>query len=198
VENNAPPLAIAGILLAAGFSRRFGVQDKLLALLPNGLTVAESAAQALITALPISIAVVRDKNETLAAGLRSLGYHVVYCTTDAQTMADSLHLGVLTAQSAFPSIKGIVIALADMPFIQPETILRVAEHLPFAAIVQPTINGQRGHPVGFSSDLIEELLAVNGDQGAREVLRAHADEVLLLPCEDAGILQDIDTPADLN
>lgn len=188
---------MVGILLAAGFSRRFGHQDKLLHPLKNGLSVAEAAGLALIQALPNAVAVVRQENAALQSTLVTQGYHVTQCVAEAVDMADSLKLGVMAAQSAFPHATGFVIALADMPFIQPDTLRKVANQLASAAIVQPTFNGQRGHPVGFSSRFTEALLDVRGDQGAREVIRAYQHEVFLLPCNDEGILQDIDTPADL-
>lgn len=203
---------IVGILLAGGFSRRFGQQNKLLHALPDGQLIALSAAQALIKALPASVAVIRRTESALATELRELGFVVVQCEDKHQQMSDSLKLGVLAAQSAFPHLAGLVIALADMPFIQAETIKQVAAQLAQASIVQtsvdratmaqakivqPVWHGQPGHPVGFSSALIAELLTVEGDQGARAVIHAHQAEVLRWACEDAGILRDIDTPADL-
>lgn len=197
---------VVGILLAAGFSRRFGEQDKLMHLLTNqanpgqinsGLTVAETSAQTLIEALPQSVAVVRQENQALQAMLAARGLHVVLSTTDDAVMADSLKQGILAANAVFPHATGFIIALADMPFIQPQTIKQIAEHLVSAAIVQPAFNGQPGNPVGFSQKFAEELLAIEGDQGARGILRAHQDEILRIPCDDEGILRDIDTMADL-
>jgi molybdenum cofactor cytidylyltransferase len=198
VTNNTQQSQVVGILLAAGFSRRFGQQDKLLHPLDSGLSVAETAAHALIKALPNAVAVVRQENTKLQDALIAQGFRVTQCAADATEMADSLKLGVQAAQSAFPNATGFVIALADMPFIRPDTISEVADQLQSAAIVQPTVKGQRGHPVGFASRYAQALLAVSGDQGAREVLRAHQQEVFLLNCDDQGILQDIDTPADLH
>jgi molybdenum cofactor cytidylyltransferase len=200
VTDNKEQSLVVGILLAAGFSRRFGSQDKLLHLLGNGLSVAEAAGQALITALPDAVAVVRQENALLHAALAAQGFSVAQCTSGAMEMemADSLKLGVQAAQTAFPAATGFVIALADMPYIQFATIRKVADQLAFSAIVQPVVNGQRGHPVGFASRFAQALLAVTGDQGARAVLRAHAHEVFLLACDDSGILQDIDTLADLD
>ncbi|MGQ3090552.1 MAG: nucleotidyltransferase family protein, partial [Methylophilus sp.] len=189
---------VVGILLAGGFSRRFGPQDKLLHPLASGSSVAETAAQALIAALPQAVAVVRQENVLLQDALIAQGFRVTPCAADATEMADSLKLGVQAAQAAFPAATGFVIALADMPYIQPDTIRKVAHQLAFSAIVQPAVNGQRGHPVGFASRFAQALLAVNGDQGARAVLRAHAHEVFLLAGEDSGILRDIDTLADLD
>lgn len=191
------PSGIVGILLAAGFSRRFGEQDKLLHPLANGAPIAVTAGKALITALPDVIAVVRAENQPLQVALTTLGYKICTCEATAPDMADSLRLGIQAAQAAFPNAAGFVIALADMPFIQSQTILHVAAQLAQSAIVQPTFHGQRGHPVGFSSRFASELLAIKGDQGAREVLRAHPEAVRLLACEDEGILRDIDTQADL-
>jgi molybdenum cofactor cytidylyltransferase len=198
VTDNKEQSLVVGILLAAGFSRRFGPQDKLLHPLGNGLSVAEAAGQALITALPDAVAVVRQENAQLQAALIAQGFSVAQCASGAMEMADSLKLGVQAAQAAFPATTGFVIALADMPFIQPATIRKVVDQLAFSDIVQPVVNGQRGHPVGFASQFAQALLAVTGDQGARAVLRAHAHEVFFLACDDSGILQDIDTLADLD
>lgn len=197
MQKSDPPPLITGVLLAAGFSRRFGASDKLLQPLPNGMPIAIQAARTLIEALPCSVAVVREENISLQASLESLDYIVVTCPPSASDMSDSLKLGLAKARSAFPNATGLLIALADMPHIQPGTIRQVAAQLTEAWIVQPTFQGKRGNPVGFSVGLMDELLAITGDQGAREVLRAHQEKVLLWPCEDAGILQDIDTPADL-
>jgi len=196
-HSNLSNSSIIGILLAGGFSRRFGAQNKLLQPLPNGHSVALSAAQALISALPNSVAVIRATESTLANQLRALGFKVVECETQHQQMSDSLKLGMVSAQAEFPQLTGLVIALADMPYIQAETIAHVAQQLTQARLVQPMYQGQPGHPVGFASDLIAELQLVEGDQGARAVLRAHQAEVLRFECQDAGILSDIDTPADL-
>lgn len=188
---------MVGILLAAGFSRRFGEHDKLLHKLNNGLTVAEASAQALLQALPHSVAVVREENLALQNMLAAIGYHVALSKHQNAEMADNLKLGVLAAHSKFPQASGLVITLADMPFIQPHTITKIANQLATAAIVQPVFNGKPGHPVGFSPRFKNELLAIQGDQGAREILRAHQNEIMLLACDDEGILRDIDTLADL-
>jgi molybdenum cofactor cytidylyltransferase len=61
-------------------------------------------------------------------------------------------------------------------------------------IIVPTYGGGRGHPTLFARQLYGELLAAPLDQGARVVVRAHADEVLELPTDEAGVLADVDTP----
>lgn len=187
-----------GILLAAGFSRRFGPQDKLLQLLPDGRPIALAAAQALVTAIPVSVAVVREENVALNAQLSAAGLIVITCPPAAQLMADSLSYAVRYASQLSAAQDGFVIALADMPYIAPATIQQVTARLRRdSGIVIPTYQGQRGHPVAFAAKFAEALVQLQGDQGARAIIQQYPEEVAMLPCDDAGILADIDTPADL-
>lgn len=187
-----------GILLAAGFSRRFGASNKLMHALPDKTPMALAAAQNLITALPLSIAVVRAENTALADMLRQAGLHIALCTEDEQVMADSLATAIRYAANFTEAEHGFVIALADMPYIKPASISAIAHAVSCGAgIAIPTFNGQRGHPVGFAAKFRNELAQVSGDEGARAVVKRHAHAVQLIACDDAGILADIDTPADL-
>jgi molybdenum cofactor cytidylyltransferase len=188
-----------GILLAAGFSRRFGAADKLLQILADGRPMAVTAAENMIKAIPLTIAVVRPDNKALAGLLENAGLKVVFCDAQKTDMADSLSTAVHYAAQFSESSAGFVIALADMPYIKPDTIKAVAHALNAgAAIVAPAYEGKRGHPVGFSAKFRNELEQLTGDEGARAILKHHANQIKLLECNDPGILADIDTPQDLN
>lgn len=190
---------MVGILLAAGFSRRFGVEDKLLQLLPDGRLISVAAAEHLIEAIPSCIAVVRAENKVLADLLTRLGFKLVFCDDNKQEMADSLASAINFSAGFAEADDGFVIALADMPYIKAETIRAVGKRLGEGAdIVIPTYQGQRGHPVGFAGKFRHELENLQGDEGARSIIKLHVSDVTLLACEDAGILADIDTPADLS
>lgn len=189
---------MVGILLAAGFSRRFGSADKLLQRLPNGRPIALASAENLIKAIPSSIAVLRQDNTDLAKLLVNAGLDVIFCGEHDQEMADSLATAIRYSANLESASDGVVIALADMPYIQPATINRVATQLSAgASIVIPTYQGQRGHPVGFSMKFRSELESLKGDEGARSIIKRHSDEVCFCDSDDAGILVDIDTPEDL-
>ena len=184
---------IAGILLAAGRGTRFG-GHKLLSSLPDGTPLGVAAARHLLAALPVSLAVVRSDDAILSARLSAAGMRVVVCEQADQGMGMSLRTGVAASRDA----AGWVIALADMPLIKPETIKGVVALLQQgAALAAPSHGGQRGHPVGFGHVLRDELLALAGDQGARDLLTRHASRLVLLPVDDPGILADVDTPADI-
>lgn len=189
---------MVGILLAAGFSRRFGTADKLLHPLPDGGRVGLTAGKNLLEAIPLTIAVVRQENHALHSMLRDAGLQVVVCSEHEQEMADSLAAAVRFSANFHKSEGGFIIALADMPFIRTSTIAEVADRLSKGApIVVPTYQGQRGHPVGFSTKFRSELESLKGDVGARLVLQRYSHAIEFMECEDGGILMDIDTPTDI-
>jgi len=189
---------VIGILLAAGFSRRFGKTNKLLHLLPNGASIGVTSAINLIDVLPVSIAVVQPDSQKLAEQLKLAGLQVVTCTSE-QGMAYSLAAATKYATKLPESSGGFIIALADMPFIRPASIEMVAKKLSQEnhSIVLPTYQGSRGHPVGFAAKFRSELEKLQGDEGARSVVKSYQDEVHAFECDDPGVLMDIDTQADL-
>ena len=190
---------MVGILLAAGFSRRFGPSNKLLQPLPGGTLIAQTAAKKLIEVIPTSVAVVRSENKLLADLLQDAGLNVCFCSDSDTEMADSLSVAIRFASSFNESNDGYVIALGDMPYLDSQTILAVASKLTEgASIVVPTHQGKRGNPVAFSAKYQVELESLHGDEGARSILKRYPEEITFLESNDAGVLVDIDTPADLS
>jgi len=189
---------VTGILLAAGAGRRFGVHrgaHKLLQPLPGGEPLAVAAGRNLIAAVPGSIAVVRAGDLRLAAALAAVGLRIVEHPGADGGLGTSLAAGV----AATPDAAGWLIALGDMPWVQPETISALAQALAAgASLVAPICAGRRGHPVGFAALWADRLLNLKGDQGARDLIAAQAGQLLLLPTADPGVLLDVDTPADLD
>ncbi|MDQ6621613.1 MAG: nucleotidyltransferase family protein [Pseudomonadota bacterium] len=191
---------IVGVLLAAGRAKRFG-SDKLLAALPRatahaqaGTGVAVASCIAMRAALPETIVIVRPECTELAHALQGAGARVVECSTADSGMSATLACAI----AATPDAEGWVIGLADMPWIAAVTVARVAGALDDGALLAaPFLATVRGHPVGFCNDLRAELLALRGDHGAREIIRAHGQRMVRVPVGDAGILRDVDTPADL-
>jgi molybdenum cofactor cytidylyltransferase len=186
--------SIVGILLAAGASRRFGA-DKLTQRLPNGELVAVQACRNLLAGTDTVIAVVRPGNERLAILLKAEGAQIISCVEAELGMSKSLAFGI---RSCFDA-SGWLIGLADMPWIEPTTITQVANALRSGAIIAaPSWQGRRGHPVGFSKALGHELTLLTGDEGAKALLQTYHVQLQIIPCDDSGILRDIDKLEDLH
>jgi len=191
---------IVGILLAAGVGSRFG-GDKLLATIAAqsaqravNVPLGVMAARNLVDAIPDSIAVVRPHDATLSATLSATGLLVVPCADAGDGMGATLAFGVAATGDA----DGWVIALADMPWIRPGTIRRVADALASGAeIAAPRHRDSRGHPVGFSRAHRDALVSLTGDAGARSLIERNADRVAWIDVDDPGVLRDVDTPGDL-
>ena len=194
-------MRIVGILLAAGTGTRFG-GGKLLAALRDarddvapGTPIGVAACRHLVAALPETIAIVRPGDAALALALTAEGARVVECARADEGMGASLACGVFAASEA----DGWVVALADMPWIRTATIRSVVAALADGAdIAAPLIGGRRGHPVAFSRTHRPALLALRGDEGARALIASHRDALRTVDVDDAAILRDVDTPADLS
>jgi molybdenum cofactor cytidylyltransferase len=188
-------VSICGILLAAGRGKRFdpsGQRNKLLQTLGDDAVVVRSARH-MLAVLPRVVAVVRPGADAVAAQLLALGCEVTTCPLADTGMAASLAHAVGYARDTY----GWIVALGDMPHVQPSTIQSLKTALEQGAgIAAPMYRGRRGNPVGFSRQYLPQLLALEGDQGARGILKHSA--VTELKVDDSGILQDIDIPADLH
>lgn len=183
---------IAGILLAAGRSERFG-GHKLLATLPDGMPVAVRTAQTLRRVLPDVLAVVRPGDAELMQIFRREGLSVHECVAADRGMGASLACGI----AARPDADAWLVALADMPYVEAATCQQVVQAITRgAALAAPVYRGQRGHPVGFNAKYRDALLALDGDQGARALLAAEAGSLTLIDVDDSGIRRDIDVPLD--
>ena len=184
-------MEIAALLLCGGAARRFGA-DKLLA---GAEPIAARAARNLVAAAGRALAVIPLGSPRLRSVLEGAGCEVLETDRTGGGIGASLAAGVEATDRAH----GWLVALGDMPSIQPRTIGRVRQALEAGALIAAPWDGRerRGHPVGFAAALRAELLALTGDVGARAVIQRHAAEVRLVATDDAGIFIDIDTPHDL-
>jgi len=190
---------IGALVLAAGMSRRFG-GDKRAAPLPNGTTVAAETLHQLSAAFDKIHVVLRDNDsDALIESLTTAAPNARFsrCQDAHLGMGHSLAHGV--AQVA--EWDGLAVCLADMPFIQARTYRRLIEafevELSTGAILVPTYRSKRGHPVLFGSKHYPAMQLLQGDQGAKTVLKAQASNVRFVETDDAAILRDVDQPADL-
>jgi molybdenum cofactor cytidylyltransferase len=162
------------IVLAAGQGQRFiasgATHDKLLAPLCGQPVRAHVLAAVHASGLPCHVVERVDTAHLCNPG-----------------MGDSIASGL----AATPDAHGWLILPADLPLIQPRTLLAVAEALQHQAVVVPRYAGQQGHPVGFARSCREALLQLTGDHGARSVVAQQ--RVCHLDLDDEGCVLDVDT-----
>lgn len=185
---------ITAVLLAAGASRRMGRPKLQLDL--KGRTVLERAVDGLL-ASPVELVLVvapPDSRGALAA-YDDTRLRVLSNPHPEDGMASSIRVGM----EAIPlATRAVLLALADKPLVSPDTVAAVVERFERtgAPIVYPTYRGQQGHPVLVASSLFAELGQLEGDVGAKSLLKEHSVEAVAVPCDDPGVLLDIDSPDD--
>lgn len=166
------------IILAAGKGERFlasgGTTHKLDALL-HGKAVLQHVLDAV-----------------KASGLP---WHLVRPEGGTRGMGESIAMGV----RATPDAAGWLILPGDLPFIQPASLLRVAQALKAHPVVVPHYQQKQGHPVGFQRHYFAELVGLCEDRGAKAVVREAREQgdVLDVELKDAGVIQDVDVVGDL-
>ena len=108
-------------------------------------------------------------------------------------MFSSIQVGVATANG-----DALVVLPGDMPYVRPETVRAViAKYRERPAIVSPRYKGKRGHPVVMPLSLRDEIATTAPTANLHEVIKHHQDERVDLDVDDAGVVRDVDTPADL-
>jgi len=191
--------SIAGIILAAGESTRFGQPKQLLDWRgePFVRAIAKTALEAGLT--PV-IVVTGAHTEQIQAAVQDLPVQVVYNKEWKSGQGSSIKAGISILTPIPLSLKGVgntggaIFLLADQPQITP-TILHALmdEHAAtLSPIIAPLILEQRGNPVLFDRITFPDLVKLEGDVGGRSIFSKH--KVTYLPWHDDALLLDVDTP----
>ena len=183
---------VGALILAAGFSRRFG-HVKLRAGLQNGSTVFAQTLARIAAATPNVLVVTRSDLVDIAQVAEHLGITTVSCPDAQLGMGHTIAFGM----QRIPDWDACLVCLGDMPFIRTDTYGELLAAMRSDVITIPQHEGQTGNPVGFCRLFFPALRLVQGDTGGRDVLQANREHVRQVPVCDPAIFQDIDTPEDL-
>lgn len=191
----------AVVVLAAGRGSRFrGPGHKLeqpLGNAPGGDTL---MARTLRHAIATQLRVVVVTTTALAPSVHKLiAARDVVALADRDAQGRPLPIGmghsIVAGVSATGDADGWLILPADMPQVQPATILSVAQGLERYPVCYAQYRGIQGHPVGFGTELYSELTALQGDEGARRIVARYAAQAIEV--DDPGVHVDVDTEQDL-
>jgi molybdenum cofactor cytidylyltransferase len=189
---------IAAIVLAAGRSTRMGGTNKLLAPIGGKPLVRIAVEQALASRARPVIVVTGHEHERVEAALPGLNVSFVHNANYASGLGSSVRSGI----AAVPAeADGAVICLGDMPQVDAALIDRlIAAFDPEkgALVAVPTIDGQRGNPVLWARRFFPDLMALEGDVGARNLIGRYGEAAVEVPADGKGALVDVDTPEALD
>ncbi|GGD90881.1 4-diphosphocytidyl-2C-methyl-D-erythritol kinase [Maribacter cobaltidurans] len=188
-------LNIAVVVLAAGQSSRMGKIKQLLPwkdsfLLQHALrTVKEVDPDQLVLVLGANSDKIRPMlhfdDET---------YDVIENPTWEKGLGNSISIGVGHVLSTNHAVDGILICLGDQPLITSVYLQRLIDQFKTKkySIIASSYTNRVGVPAIFNRSICHELVQLNSDTGAKDILLAYKDDILRLDAQE--LLEDIDTP----
>lgn len=184
---------IPGLVLAAGEGTRFGEGNKLLAPVGGDPVVVRAVRTLLASRIGPVTVVVGHEADRVRAALSDLPVRTVENPCYREGQATSVRAGIEALPGDAPAA---LIALGDMPFVDPETIdaLGRSYRAGLGTALAAAADGERGNPVLFDGRYFDALTDLEGDVGGREILR---EEGILVETGDSGVRRDVDRPDDL-
>jgi molybdenum cofactor cytidylyltransferase len=194
---------IAGILLAAGESKRFRPENKLLHKI-DGVSVLEHLLKAFLKSHidSISIVVGYQKAEIthLTKKVVSLSNTPTNIVDNQEYRSGGMSSSIIAGVNSIINSDAVLITPADIPFIPTNVINTLITYYERnkPKIIIPTCDDRKGHPILISSDLYPEVLSISEElRGLKEITTKYRDLIDYLPFEEKGIIRDIDTKEDL-
>ncbi len=191
----APSRQVAAIVLAAGASSRMAPRNKLLIAMPDGRPMLAHVVDTVLAsrARPV-IVVTGHQHQEIAAALAGRQVRIIHAPDHASGQSASLRAGL---RALPPEAAAALVCLGDMPLITAPLLDRlIAAWNPDAGrtIVRPVHAGAAGNPVLWDRRHFAEIATLSGDQGARALLHAHADQIAEVETASDAVLRDFDTP----
>jgi len=184
---------IAGIILAAGSSKRMGKQKLLLPFKDS--TILEEVIKTVKSCSTLNEVIVVYKSEEVLNAIKKYDVKSVYNPIAEKGQSTSVVEGI---KSCHPETKAYMFIMGDQPFISLDimkAIIEVWNNNPNSIIV-PRYDGRNGMPTLFPSNYKQELLNITGDKGGRDIIKANPDNVIYVDFNDTLAGVDIDTMED--
>jgi molybdenum cofactor cytidylyltransferase len=185
---------IAAVVLAAGRSTRMGGPNKLLEWIGARPLVRIAVEEALASRASEVIVVVGHQRTEVEKVLAGLPVRLVHNPDFADGLGTSLKAGVAAVSA---DADGAIVCLGDMPQVDTPLIDRLIAAFDQdrgALVVVPTFQGKRGNPVLWARRFFPDLMAIEGDVGARHLIGRYGEAAVEVPVDGKAAFVDIDTP----
>jgi molybdenum cofactor cytidylyltransferase len=191
-------MTVGTLILAAGSSTRFEGQAKQLLVL-DGKTLIRRAVETALSAMlngPVLVVLGANRDQ-IAAELVGLPVGQIHNPDHGQGMATSLRAGLLALQARQPDLSAVAVMLCDQPLITPDLLRQLVDTQSGTGkpIVACRYAGQVGVPALFAQAYFSALLALDGDKGARFLLKNNKTDLAEVGFEPAAV--DLDSWADV-
>jgi molybdenum cofactor cytidylyltransferase len=186
---------VVALIMAAGYSRRYGEADKRQERLADGRTLLATTVARTEQAFSQVRVAIREEDDAFQLGLAA-------STPLIRLRQAHLGLGASLAEAVVAlggdcrlnDSKAVAVLLGDMPRIHPATLRALQQQATRDTIWRPRYGGQPGHPVLFGRAFWPELEHLRGETGAKALIQRHSLHYRRYDVQDTGILLDIDTP----
>jgi molybdenum cofactor cytidylyltransferase len=191
---------IVALVPAAGRSVRMGRPKLVLPL--HGRTVIEHVVSTLRQGgVDRVLVVARPDVPQLAQLAKAAGAEVGTLPTETADMRATVEQGLLWIEERWhPQPEDAwLLCPADHPALDVDVVRRLCvaySREPGQTILIPTYEGRRGHPTLIEWRHVAGIRALPAGAGLNAYFRPHAEETLELPVANAGVISDLDTPAD--
>jgi molybdenum cofactor cytidylyltransferase len=187
---------VAGVVLAAGESSRFGSPKQLLDW--QGRPFVRAAAEtALAAGLDPVVVVTGAHQREVQAVVADLPVLLIHNPEFAEGQGSSVRSGIARlSTSEFENVSAAVFLLSDQPHIPAELVRALGNRYfeTLAPVVATMVDGRRGNPVLFDQRTFPLLRSLTGEAGGRQVFSVFSP--VYVPWLDYRIALDIDTPED--
>lgn len=187
------------IILAAGMSARMG--ENKLSLPIAGKTLIEYPISAALQSEigPVTLVSGKRTKELIKQQLMSYDIKIIQNNRAENGQSSSI---VAALKNRDLDVDGVMFMLGDQPLVTSKLIKNLADAFYSSLkennkpIVAPFYGARRGNPVLFHSDYIPQLIKIQGDVGAREIIKQHKQNIVVYEIDNEDIFFDVDTPQD--
>ncbi len=189
---------VAAVVLAAGSSRRMGVENKLLKEIDGQAMVCHVVKAAKKSSAGMVIVVTGHQAAEIRSALKDMDVTFVHNAHFEEGLSTSVRTGIGHVPG---DCSGALMVLGDMPNVSSDimnTLINAFNSHDATAICAPTHNGKRGNPMVWPREFFPDMLDLTGDTGARKLAQRYNERVVEVAVKNDGIFLDVDTPDDLD